>query len=388
MSDPHSIERLLVGSSSTALASAVAGVHSPRMHYGGGAPVLSDDELRPLLLDYAQRQLAGMPRTGIDAIFADHEPFFREQGSLPLGVHLRHSVFSEHRTLPYDLDVLESQRSDIASLARFSHRVDYANFHFCAALGDDEDPRAWRKQTEKRVRIHFAPKSYLAHVAAESFKRWQNVRAILVHARTPSREAEPLCRAGFWSLCELTPADSQLKHLFAMNPVKACQELVRHVDVVAEQLAMAAQLADDLSTEDTAATESEDAARLDAVQNAILDKAGERLSLTEAARRLGTTRQNLHKRIKSGSAIGVMIGSELVIPSAQLVSGDDRVSIVANLRDVLSLFTAAGAGTWSALQFLVEPDPVLGGIPLEQLREGEVAPVVAAARAYLGLDDG
>lgn len=392
MSDPFSIERLLGSSATGGVAAAgIAGLlAAPGRHYGGGGPVLSDEQLRPLLLDYIQRLLSGhAPKSGIDAIFSDPASHFYTQGSHALQAEIRPTLHADHHgARPHDLDLLETRRSDIASLARFSQRVDYANWHFCAALDASDEPALWRKPA-KRVRIRTAPKTYFAQIATHSFDRWQSVRAILIHARKPSEEAQPLCRAGFWSLCELTPANSQLKQLFEMNPVRACHELVSHVDVVAEQLELTTRLAEDLSNEDAAAAKADDAARLDALQRELLDKAGDRLTLTQAAERLSMTRQALHKKIKTGAALGLMIGDTFVLPSAQLIDSESGTSVVVHLRNVLSLFTEAGAGDWSALQYLIEPDPALGGaVPLDQLKAGDVATVVAGARAYLGLDDG
>lgn len=394
MNDPYSIERLLESSATSAMA--IASIGGPLRHYGGGAPALSDDQLRPLLLAYIQRMIEADPIRsdplryhGTEAIFGAPARHGYEQGSLALGAQIRPTLFSEHpAAVPYDLDLLETKRSDIASLARFSHRVDYANWHFCAALDSADEPIQWPKAISG-IRMRTKPRSYFAIMAAGSFERWRGVRAILTHAWTPSEEVQSLCRAGFWSLCELTPADSQLKQLFETNPVRACHELVRHVDVVAEQLKMTTRLAEELTADDRATVEVEDCARLDAVQSDLLSKAGARLSLTQAAERLAITRQALHKKIKTGAALALMIGDTFVLPEAQLVSGPNGTTIVRHLRDVLSLFTEAGAGEWSALQYLIEVDPALGGsVPLDRLKEGDAKIVAAAARAYLGLDDG
>ena len=129
--------------------------------------------------------------------------------------------------------------------------------------------------------------------------------------------------------------------------------------------------------------------RLVAIQQTLLEKAGDQLSLAEAAERLGTTRQAIYKKIRTGAALGLMIGDTLVLPTAQLVESGSGITVVAHLRDVLSLFTESGAGEWSALQYLIEPDPALSGtVPLDRLKAGDVEIVVASARAYLGLDEG
>ncbi len=137
---------------------------------------------------------------------------------------------------------------------------------------------------------------------------------------------------------------------------------------------------DDLAPEDSTSG-------LEAVQEALIGRAGERLSLAQAAGRLGITRQALLNKIKTGNALGLMIGETFVLPAIQLIKAKSGTAIVPHLRDVLSLFE--DAGSWSALQYLIKPDPALGGVvPLERLKAGEHQLVVAGARAYLGLDEG
>ena len=207
-----------------------------------------------------------------------------------------------------------------------------------------------------------------------------------MHDWTVPDRSEPLYRIAFWSLCELTPADSQLKLLFEQDRMRACRELAKHVDAYADQLALATDLADTMAGEQSNSLTPQ--MRLTSIQAALLDKAGDRLSLTEAAERLGISRQALHKKIKTGAALGLMIGETFVVPGAQIVDGESGSAIITNLRDVISLFTEAGAGEWSALQYLIEPDPTLrGGLPLDQLKAGNVEAVVLSARAYLGLDE-
>jgi hypothetical protein len=160
------------------------------------------------------------------------------------------------------------------------------------------------------------------------------------------------------------------------------------VDAYADQLALATDLAETLAVEEDDATKAVDQARLSTIQERLLGQAGERLSLTGAARRLGISRQALHKKIKNDTALGLMVGDTFVVPSAQFVEDDGGTHVASHLRDVLSLFSGSGAGTWSALQFLIEPDPVLGEVPLDMLKAGKHEQVVAITRAYLGLDEG
>lgn len=281
-----------------------------------------------------------------------------------------------------DFSLLEAHRSDVASLARFSQRVDHATFYLFVAV-DGFVERLPRKSGSTARRS----KGWYGNLAHQCFTRWKSARELLVQDWPLPEESEPLYRTAFWGLCELTPADSQLKELFEQDRFRASCELVRHVDVYAEQLALAAELADTLARAGDDLAPEDAASGLEAVQEALLDKAGERLSLTQAADRLGITRQALHKKIKTGSALGLMIGETFVLPAIQLIKTKGGTAIVPHLREVLSLFE--DAGSWSSLQYLIEPDPALGGaVPLERLKAGEHQLVVAGARAYLGLDEG
>ncbi len=84
----------------------------------------------------------------------------------------------------------------------------------------------------------------------------------------------------------------------------------------------------------------------------------------------------------------MMQGTELVLPRVQFVTAGNRTRLIEGLSQVVTLFDEAQAGGWSALQFLIEPDPNLGGVPIRILSEGRVDAAVSAARAYLGLDEG
>jgi len=119
----------------------------------------------------------------------------------------------------------------------------------------------------------------------------------------------------------------------------------------------------------------------------LLQRAGGGLSLTEAAKLLGTSRQALHKRVITGSALGMMDGAELVLPKFQFVEEENRTSILEGLAKVIRLFDASRVGRWSALQFLLEQDPNLAVAPVQALRTGEVQKVVDAAAAYLDADE-
>jgi len=125
-----------------------------------------------------------------------------------------------------------------------------------------------------------------------------------------------------------------------------------------------------------------------AAREALLAAAGGAASLTEAAHALGVSRQNLHKRIHTGSALGMLLDNRIVVPKLQLVVTDGRTTIVGGIERVVRPFLEAKAGAWSALQFLLDPDPNLSRPPIDALRAGDVVGAEHAARVYLGLDEG
>jgi hypothetical protein len=84
----------------------------------------------------------------------------------------------------------------------------------------------------------------------------------------------------------------------------------------------------------------------------------------------------------------MMLDGRIAVPRLQLASIDGKVAITAGIERVVRPFLESKAGTWSALQFMVDHDPNLGKPPIDALRAGNVAGVEHAARAYLGLDEG
>lgn len=387
----------------------IAGLTAPAAGFAGGGPGIqtgawpsgsaSDRLLITLLLnrlqheqpgdhdasssDDAYRMIMALPPSASNEHYTPRLRW-RMQGSHAYATHLRPLTQDVQVANHCDFDLLEAHRSDVASLARFSQRVDHATWYLCVAIDTQVESSVWHTPG---VKIRRAAKSWHSALANQCFARWRTTRNLLVHDWIVPDSSEPLYRTAFWSLCELTPADSQLKLLFEQDRLRACRELVKHVDAYADQLALATDLAETMAADVGEADNPQ--ARLDTIQRALLDKAGARLSLTEAAEQLGITRQALHKKIKTGAALGLMIGDTFVLPAAQLVEGKSGTVVVAHLRDVLSLFTEAGAGDWSALQYLIEPDPALGGtVPLDRLKVGDAKAVVASARAYLGLDEG
>lgn len=283
---------------------------------------------------------------------------------------------------------LERERSDLAWIARFSQRVDYATFYLCGALEMSDVRDFGLSQRRNIVRASQGVGIWYATIVNSTFNRYRTLRSALVHEWTPPAQVEPLAFLAFSSLCTLTPAEHQLRALVRIDRARAFRELVKHLDIVADQLELTVRLAANLEVVRADETSSEDEARLDAIQTEILARAGEALGLRKAAQRLGITRQALHKRIRSGSALGVMRGSELVVPSAQFVERDGSTLVVGDLKRIMRIFDDAGAGAWSALQFLTEPDPLLKDQPLSLLKRGNIDEVVTAARGFLGLEEG
>ncbi|MGX7744021.1 hypothetical protein [Rhodopseudomonas parapalustris] len=291
---------------------------------------------------------------------------------------------------PYDVDLifaLERERSDVASVARFGHRVTCASYHFYMAFEKaritDFEPAPVRNMLKTGSGLSV----WYSSLVNTTFNRYRDLKRALLHKWSPPAEVEPLTSSAFRMLCEITPADSQLRSLFIHDQARAFHELAHHLDIVADQLKAAIKLATDLEMLPPEDLPSDDAVRLAAAQAKVLNKAGKALKLTEAAARVGTTRQALHKRIRNGSALGLMRGSELIVPSAQLIDIEGKAKIVDGLSPIVALFDSSGAGRWSALQFLTQVDPNLREAPLDALKQGKDDAVVDAARAYLGLDE-
>ena len=395
MSDPDT-------DTATARLAAVIGNIERRPTFYRGGPAIGADEAQILhfLTDYVNSHPneRNSLTDAVRAVLLSNDKwegtwmrYARLRQHLPIGYLSNNDVaghvYASQAHVDYcDYALLESHRSDVASLARFSQRVDHASWYLLVAINTQAYPKHWHKPA---VSIRRSPTSWFSVLARQCFARWKSTRELLATDWSIPDTAQPLYRTAFWSLCELTPADSQLKSLFELDRFRACRELVRHIDAYADQLALATDLAETMAESETNAESREDDARRDAIQTALLERAGDRLTLTEAAERLGITRQALHKKIKGDSALGLMIGKTFVVPSAQFVTGGSETHVVAHLKDVLTLFSTSGAGSWSALQYLVEPDPALGGaIPLDLLKTGENAKVVASVSGYLGLDEG
>lgn len=311
----------------------------------------------------------------------------------PLSVH-RTDVVEDGRLFlsvgeetPHFEDVAPAESSEIELLARFCQTISVASVYLSSAFAkagvvDFKPPRA---------RPFFRPKKHVSGWHSDiincAFAQYSDLRHALVHQWTPPADASPLAARAFLLLSDLTPARLQLLRLYFRDQREAFVELARHLDLLTEQIRLSMMLAVDLEEAETREEEAANDARLGAIQDALLAQAGETLSLTEASTRLGVSRQNLHKRIQRGSALGVLKNGEILVPTCQFVEVDGTLAVVKGLRRVTEPFLESGAGHWAAMQFVTEPDPNLETTPIDALKGGRTDAVIAAAQAYLGLDE-
>ena len=214
----------------------------------------------------------------------------------------------------------------------------------------------------------------------------QQLRNALVHEWKPTPRAERLAIDAFVILSDLSPARNELLRLCSYDRPRAFSELARHVELAADQFRLSTELLAEVEGA-TRPPELASEARFSEASRLLLQRAGGGLSLTEAARLLGTSRQALHKRVKTGTAFGLMDGAELTLPKFQFVEADGQTSIVEGLGKIIRLFDTSKAGRWSALQFFVDEDPNLSASPIQKLISGEVQMVVGAAAAYLDVEE-
>jgi hypothetical protein len=265
----------------------------------------------------------------------------------------------------------------------FSNRIHGASLLLSAAFLEaavpDFRPPA-RHGSARRARS-----SWYDQIVNTCLDRSREVRNALVHRWTPTARAERLALNAFVLLSDLTPASTELQ-LCRYDRPRAFSELARHLDLLTSQFSLSADLLAEVEAVERPPARTEERRFAD-LATGLLERAGGGMSLTEGAKLLGISRQALHKRVKAGSALGMMQGAELVLPRVQFVTGEGKTRLLNGLSKVVTLFETSKAGVWSALQFLIDPDPNLGGTPLDALREKRVEAVVNAARAYLGVDE-
>jgi hypothetical protein len=113
------------------------------------------------------------------------------------------------------------------------------------------------------------------------------------------------------------------------------------------------------------------------MKRALLRTEGGVLSAQQLADHLGITVQGLGKKRDRGQVFWLEVGDGYVYPAFQV--GPD--GLLSGIREVLETF--AVHDPWMRVSFMLTGDARLGGRrPLDLLREGEVGPVVRAARAY------
>jgi hypothetical protein len=115
-----------------------------------------------------------------------------------------------------------------------------------------------------------------------------------------------------------------------------------------------------------------------AIAEADLRAAGGTFTLDQVIDLLGISRQAIHKRVKTGALIGVP-GPDGVLryPVAQFMAH----GTVPGLAEVIAALPTEDP--WARLNFMVRPDPHLGGVsPMEALRGGDVVGAVRASTRY------
>jgi hypothetical protein len=292
---------------------------------------------------------------------------------------------AEVKTRP---EIRPANPGELAGLTRFAVYIDHAAFLMSAAFAaaDVRDfAPARRRQT---IRPAGDSTRWYSEVAGDVLTRLSEIRHSLVHHWTPSPDADAFVMEAVELLAELTPVRDQIVALCRSNRSAGLAELARHLEIVDRQYLLAAGLIGRQEAGEGGQPSDRATAGFTAARQALLETAGGAMSLTEAANALSVSRQNLHKRIHAGSALGMMLDERILVPRLQLASIDGKVAIIGGIERVVRPFLESKAGAWSALQFLVDHDPNLGKPPIDALRAGNVASVEHAARAYLGLDEG
>lgn len=275
----------------------------------------------------------------------------------------------------------EDTWSALQMITAFPPRISHAAILLSAAFAEADV--VFRLPPHRPSARHKATSRWYHSLVDTCLHRSREVRNALVHQWTPSGRAERMWGDAFFTLCDLTPARHELLVLFSHDRARASIELAKHLDLATQQFELSANLLAEV--EPTSATEPTDEMRFAHLRASLLERAGGGVSLTEGAKMLGVTRQALHKRIRTGTALGMMDGDEIVLPRLQWNLAGENAEFVSGLSEVVKLFERAGG--WSALQFLLDPDPNLSEAPIDALRAGRVGAAAAAARAYLGLDE-
>lgn len=110
----------------------------------------------------------------------------------------------------------------------------------------------------------------------------------------------------------------------------------------------------------------------------LLSLEGPPLAGTMVAKHLGLTRQAVNKRRQAGNLIAVSAGRRgLLYPAWQFTDS----GVLAGLEDALQ--ELRNSDPWSQIRFFLTGDFRLNGAkPLDELRKGNVPPVLRAAKAF------
>lgn len=308
-----------------------------------------------------------------------------EVSSVPLGDGPPRSVrlFADEDVPPRRLGKETARQAALEHVATFSSKIHLAAIHL-GAVSEELPAMDFRAPVSKRGARTPVGRSWLAELIDGTLQRAREVRHAFSESWRLSGELEHRWEQGFAIVMDLASAPDYLLDWYARDRQGATEELAIFLDIAVLRFEHLASLLEKKEPQVAASPSSQES--FAEITSDLLERAGGGASLTEGARLLGISRQALHKRIKAGSALGIMDGQKLVFPRLQWVQRGQGMEQVAGLSELLPLFDEAGG--WSALQFLIEIDPNLSEPPIDALRAGRVADVVAAARAYLGLDEG
>lgn len=116
--------------------------------------------------------------------------------------------------------------------------------------------------------------------------------------------------------------------------------------------------------------------RTEDIKADLLRRAGGTLSAPDAARMLGTDVIALRELAAEGAVIALPLPDGSAYPACQLEIG----GMVSGLSDALRSLPIRSP--WMRLEWLLTPDPALGGAsPIEALQRGDVTEVIQLARS-------
>ena len=235
---------------------------------------------------------------------------------------------------------------------------------------------------EAKGRPHGAAEQLLFGVAENTLKTLTQVYTVW-SSRPMARPFSLVEKQAFDILVRSATPGEVVSCLPDQDPDKAVETVRARIETLGGDVAAL------IEAVGASSTTSVDREAFEQVAAEMLRRAGGGLSLTEAAQRLKVTRQRVHKRIQDGTVLGMALtDGTLVVPAFQIDKRDGAETVLSGLDLAIRPFIAAGEGGWSALQWILDPDPNLGMSPLEALQAGRSNDVARAARAYVGIDEG